>query len=43
MRECIYRSAFSGPQRYEWLKVSVQLHTLAALPPGERVPGNHWI
>jgi hypothetical protein len=23
--------------------VSGQLHTLAALPPGERAPGTHWI
>jgi hypothetical protein len=23
--------------------MSGQLHTLAALPPGERAPGTHWI
>jgi hypothetical protein len=25
------------------LEVSGQLHALAALPPGERAPGTHWI
>jgi hypothetical protein len=25
------------------MEVSCQLHAPAALPPGERVPGTHWI
>jgi hypothetical protein len=25
------------------MEVSGQLHAMAALPPGERAPGTHWI
>jgi hypothetical protein len=41
MGEWMYRSTFSSTQHY--MQVSGQLHAPAALPPGKRVPGTHWI
>jgi hypothetical protein len=39
--EWMYRSTFSWPRHY--LEGSGQFHAPAALPPGKRAPGTHWI
>jgi hypothetical protein len=39
MGELIYSSIFL----WYYMEVSGQLHAPAALPPGERAPGTHWI